>query len=164
MPLAGFVTEELREGGQCVGFGVETFDGDRAVLAHVELPGPPRVGKYGIDLPAFERVALPGLASPPDEGVVLIDELEKMELASEAFRDAFSELFEQPVAVGCDGARAPPTVHRRTETPAGRGARPRDRAKPRRAACAAYRPAGRTMRGKHDACPSRSPSEARAPP
>jgi nucleoside-triphosphatase len=97
VPLSGFVTEELREGRRRVGFTIETFDGARAVLAHVALPGPPRVGKYGVDLPAFERIALPALSSPPPAGVVLIDELGKMELASEAFRSEVSGLLERPV-------------------------------------------------------------------
>jgi nucleoside-triphosphatase len=99
LQLAGFVTEELREGGRRVGFAIETFDGTRGVLAHVGLPGPPRVGKYGVDLAGFERLALPALASPPQGGVVLIDELGKMELASEVFRAAVSRLLEQPVTV-----------------------------------------------------------------
>jgi nucleoside-triphosphatase len=99
VPLAGFVTEELREQRRRVGFAVETFHGVRAVLAHVDLRGPPRVGKYGVDLAAFERVALPALASPPERGVVLIDELGKMELASEAFGTAVSRLLDQPVAL-----------------------------------------------------------------
>jgi nucleoside-triphosphatase len=97
VPLEGFVTGEIRERGRRVGFAIETFDGAHAVLAHVGLPGPPRVGKYGVDLPAFERVALPALPSPADRGVLLIDELGKMELASEAFRGAVSRLFEEPV-------------------------------------------------------------------
>jgi nucleoside-triphosphatase len=59
----------------------------------VGFPGPPRVGKYGVDLEAFERVALPALAEPPPRGVVLIDELGKMELASKRFREAVSRLF-----------------------------------------------------------------------
>lgn len=99
VPLAGFVTEELRERGRRVGFAIETFDGAHGVLAHVRLPGPPRVGKYGVDLAAFERLALPALASPPEHGVVLIDELGKMELASDAFRAGVSRLLEQPVAL-----------------------------------------------------------------
>jgi nucleoside-triphosphatase len=99
VPLAGFVTEELRERGRRLGFAIKTFDDAHAVLAHVDLPGPPRVGKYGVDLPAFERLALPALASPADPGAVLIDELGKMELASEAFRAAVSQLLEQPVAL-----------------------------------------------------------------
>jgi nucleoside-triphosphatase len=99
VPLAGFVTEELRERGRRVGFAIETFEGGRAVLSHVDLPGPPRVGRYGVDLPAFERLALPALASAPDAGVVLIDELGKMELASGAFRGAVAQLLEQPVSL-----------------------------------------------------------------
>jgi nucleoside-triphosphatase len=99
VPLAGFVTEELREGGNRVGFALETFDGRHGVLAHVGLPGPPRVGKYGVDVAGFERLALPALVSPPEGGVVLIDELGKMELASKAFRDAVSRLLEEPVAL-----------------------------------------------------------------
>jgi nucleoside-triphosphatase len=99
VPLAGFVTEELREGGRRVGFAIETFDGGEGVLAHVSLPGPPRVGKYGVDLASFERLVLPALASTPQDGVVLIDELGKMELASEAFRAAVSRLLEQQVAL-----------------------------------------------------------------
>jgi nucleoside-triphosphatase len=59
VPLAGFVTEELREGGNRVGFALETFDGRHGVLAHVGLPGPPRVGKYGVDVAGFERLVLP---------------------------------------------------------------------------------------------------------
>lgn len=97
VPLTGFVTEELREGGRRVGFAIETFDGAHGVLAHVGLPGPPRVGKYGVDLAAFENLALPALASLPEGGVVLIDELGKMELASKAFRDAVSRLLDRPV-------------------------------------------------------------------
>jgi nucleoside-triphosphatase len=100
VPVAGFVTGERREHGRRVGFVVETLSGGaHAVLAHVDLRGPPRVGKYGVDLAAFEQLALPALALPPDQGVVLIDELGKMELASEAFRDAVSRLLERPVAV-----------------------------------------------------------------
>jgi nucleoside-triphosphatase len=96
LPLAGFVTEEMRERGMRVGFGIETFSGERGVLAHVELPGPPRVGKYGVDLEAFERVAIPSL-DPPAGGVTVIDELGKMELASARFRDAVMALVDADV-------------------------------------------------------------------
>ena len=96
LPVAGFVTEEMRERGVRVGFGIETFAGERGVLAHVELPGPPRVGKYGVDLEALERVALPSL-EPPAGGVTVIDELGKMELASARFRDAVTALFDADV-------------------------------------------------------------------
>jgi nucleoside-triphosphatase len=94
VPLAGFFTEEIREGRARVGFRIETFAGDRDVLAHVDLTGPPRVGKYGVDLEAFERLALPALEPPPD-GVTIVDELGKMELASARFRDAVTGLLDR---------------------------------------------------------------------
>ena len=84
--LGGFVTDEIRVR-------------DRGVLAHVELPGPPRVGRYGVDLQTFERIALPALAALPSGGVVVVDELGKMELASAPFRDAVSALWDRNVAV-----------------------------------------------------------------
>jgi len=95
--LAGFTTEELRERGRRVGFAVESLAGGRGVLAHVDYPGPPTVGKYGVDLAEFERIALPALEGDVD--VVVIDELGKMELASPAFRAAVETLFDREVAV-----------------------------------------------------------------
>ena len=95
IPIAEFTTAEVREHGRRVGFEVESFDGRRALLAGVTLPGPPRVGRYGVDLEAFERIALPALRVPPG-GVAVIDELGKMELGSERFRDAVERLLDMP--------------------------------------------------------------------
>ena len=92
VPVRGFTTEEIREGGRRVGFAVNAVDGHRGVLAHVDIGGPVRVGRYGVDLTEFERVALPSLGDPEPGGVVMIDELGKMELASAAFRDAVQRL------------------------------------------------------------------------
>ncbi|MFJ9682031.1 nucleoside-triphosphatase [Streptomyces sp. NPDC101194] len=93
----GFTTEEIRQSGARVGFALETLAGRREVLAHVDLPGPPRVGKYGVDLGVMEGLALPSLRLAATEGatgrLVLIDELGRMELACTAFRHAVGSLF-----------------------------------------------------------------------
>jgi nucleoside-triphosphatase len=99
VPVGGFTTGELRTGGRRQGFLVEAASGAQGLLARVDLPGPPRVGRYGVDLAAFERVALPALRTPAIGGVVVVDELGKMELASAAFREAVAELFGRDVAV-----------------------------------------------------------------
>jgi nucleoside-triphosphatase len=78
---------------------VEAVSGARGILAHVDLPGPPRVGRYGVDLAAFERVALPALRAPGTGGVVVVDELGKMELAAAVFREAVADLLGRDVAV-----------------------------------------------------------------
>jgi nucleoside-triphosphatase len=92
--VGGFVTEEVREHGRRVGFVIETFAGESSTLAHTSLPGPPRVGRYGVDLEAFERVALPSLERAGMADVVVVDELGKMELASDRFCEAASRLFD----------------------------------------------------------------------
>jgi nucleoside-triphosphatase len=84
--VSGFTTEEIREWGSRAGFAIEAIGGGREVMAHVDYSGPPRVGKYGVDLEALEQVALPALDSRSD--VLVIDELGKMELHSRALRDA----------------------------------------------------------------------------
>jgi nucleoside-triphosphatase len=89
--VVGFVTTEQRERGRRVGFTVEATTGRSATLAHVDLAGPPREGRYGVDLDAFERVALPVLDSVA--AVTVIDELGKMELASASFTARVLELF-----------------------------------------------------------------------
>ena len=59
----------------------------------MDIAGPPRVGRYGVDLETFERIALPALSAPAE--VMVIDEVGKMELASERFREAISALFDE---------------------------------------------------------------------
>ncbi|MDQ8707103.1 nucleoside-triphosphatase [Streptomyces sp. LHD-70] len=95
--VTGFTTKEIRHSGARVGFALETLAGRREVLAHVDLPGPPRVGKYGVDLGVMERLALPSLRPTATEEatgrLVLIDELGRMELTCTAFRHAIDALF-----------------------------------------------------------------------
>jgi nucleoside-triphosphatase len=95
--VTGFLTRELREGDQRVGFALETLDGRRGMLAHARLGGGPRVGRYGVALDDLERLAIPALVVDAD--VVVVDELGEMEHASSAFRDAVMALFERSVAV-----------------------------------------------------------------
>jgi nucleoside-triphosphatase len=92
--VTGFLTRELREGGERVGFMLETLDGRRGVLAHVRIQGA-RVGRYGVALDDLERLAIPAMHAD----LVVVDELGKMQLASVAFRDAVIALLEHSVAV-----------------------------------------------------------------
>jgi nucleoside-triphosphatase len=97
--ICGFITEEIREGGRRLGFSIERFGGERGVLAHVDLPGPPRVGRYGVDRDTLERVAIPALEAAREDGVAIIDELGRMELASDRFQRAFSALLDRPIPI-----------------------------------------------------------------
>jgi len=96
--VAGFTTRELREGTERTGFEVETIGGGSAVLAHVAFTDGPRVGRYRVDVAAFERIALPALEQAiRSDGVAVIDELGQMELYSSAFVQAVQHLFAQDV-------------------------------------------------------------------
>ncbi len=92
--LCGFLTEEVRSArGERLGFQIEVLDGHTARLADASLRSPHRVGRYGVDLGALERVAVPALALD-DRAVYLVDEIGKMECLSSAFVEAFARLLD----------------------------------------------------------------------
>ena len=84
----GFYTAEIRSGGRRLGFRVIALDGQEAVLAHVSIPSKCRVSRYGVDVAAFERVALPSLVPSPHTQLIVVDEIGKMECFSRSFREA----------------------------------------------------------------------------
>lgn len=89
VPAGGFYTAEIREGRVRKGFKLITLDGQEAVMAHVDLPGPPRVSKYGVDVRAIDQVAVPAIQRAVEAGgLVVIDEIGPMELHSAAFKAA----------------------------------------------------------------------------
>lgn len=93
----GFYTKELRQGRRRMGFVVRDLSGREAVLAHVELTKGPRVGKYRVDVRSFEEVAIPALEEAlREKDLVVIDEIGKMELFSERFRQLVQEALRGP--------------------------------------------------------------------
>jgi nucleoside-triphosphatase len=87
----GFYTEEIRGPGGRQGFWLVTLHGQKAVMAHKNLrePGRRRVGRYGVDVNAIERVGVAALRrAMQDERIVVIDEIGKMELLCGPFKDA----------------------------------------------------------------------------
>jgi nucleoside-triphosphatase len=90
---AGFYTREVRERGRRLGFEIVTLNGDAALLSHVDFPGPYRVGKYGVNLENFHRVALPALEVGPGVGLIVVDEVGKMECFSARFVAAMEALW-----------------------------------------------------------------------
>ncbi|MCD6384649.1 NTPase [Candidatus Sumerlaeota bacterium] len=88
LQLRGFYTSELREQGERKGFEIITTDNRRGVLAHRKIRSPYRVGKYGVDVLAFEKIVLPlfEISEAEDKNILLIiDEIGKMECFSDKF-------------------------------------------------------------------------------
>jgi nucleoside-triphosphatase len=85
----GFYTQELRARGRREGFGLTTLDGATATLASVHIAGGPRVSRYGVNLAAMDEVATPAIERAIAQAeLVVIDEIGKMELLSNRFRQA----------------------------------------------------------------------------
>jgi nucleoside-triphosphatase len=96
----GFYTEEIREKGTRTGFRIKTLDGQTGILSHVKYKTGPRVGKYGVDVSALETIGVTGLINAlQDSGIILIDEIGKMELFSPRFKEMVLRCFdsEKPV-------------------------------------------------------------------
>ena len=87
-PVAGFLTDEIRSQGRRLGFRLASLDGHSTILSHVEIDSPYKVGRYGVDVPALEKVVEEVLArkSTADIG--------KMECLSSRFVSAMSDLLE----------------------------------------------------------------------
>jgi nucleoside-triphosphatase len=87
VPVGGFVTREaLGDDGRRVGFTVRDLAGPQAWLAHQNFDTGIQVGRFGVDIVAFERVGLVALEKATwlardHAGIVVIDEIARMELA-----------------------------------------------------------------------------------
>jgi len=96
----GFVTAEIREGGERVGFSIAALDGPSGVLARVGLESPYRVGRYGVNRADLERVGVPALErAVAGARLIVMDEIGRMELCSEAFQRAVHRALDSPVPV-----------------------------------------------------------------
>ena len=89
VPAGGFYTQEIRTRGRREGFGITTLDGETATLASVNIAGGPRVSRYGVNPAAMDEVATPAVERAiADARLIVIDEIGKMELLSNRFRQA----------------------------------------------------------------------------
>ena len=92
LDAGGFYTKEIRRGAERIGFEIITLDGERRILASIELKSPYRVGKYGVNLKDLEEVAASSLRRALGEKeLIVVDEIGKMENFSPLFRSIVVE-------------------------------------------------------------------------
>ncbi|MBA7554901.1 Nucleoside-triphosphatase THEP1 [subsurface metagenome] len=104
--VAGFYTQEIRENNNRKGFRWKRLDGITGILAHVDIKGHFKVGKYGVDVAGFEKSVVPVLdAEQNDVELFVIDEIGKMECFSEKFVAAVRSLFASDKSVLASVAR-----------------------------------------------------------
>ncbi len=92
----GFYTAEVRdESGKRWGFKIISLDGREEVLASVDVISSRRVSKYGVDVGAVDRVGVTAIRDAlKSKDIVVIDEIGRMELTSNRFRDVVQEVFD----------------------------------------------------------------------
>jgi nucleoside-triphosphatase len=99
-PVGGFYTQEIREGGVRKGFAIITLDGRQGILAHVDIRGRKRVGKYGVDTTALDALGVDAIQKAVAEGgIVVIDEIGPMEIMSDRFRQAVLRALQSEASV-----------------------------------------------------------------
>lgn len=97
LPVAGFYTEEIREGRDRIGFALVGLDGRKGILSHVQVNTTHRVGRYGVDIAGFESF-LDGLdIRNPRLRLVVIDEIGKMECISDLFGELVRKCLDSTV-------------------------------------------------------------------
>ena len=96
---AGFITREIRQQGNRVGFSIDTLDGQNGVLAHVDLKSRFRVGRYGVRIETIDRIAVPSLKTSKADVLIVIDEIGKMECLSAVFRKTIMDVLDSANSV-----------------------------------------------------------------
>jgi nucleoside-triphosphatase len=93
----GFYTREIREHGRRLGFAINTLDGQEGILAHVDAAGRPRVSRYGVNVADIDGVAVPALLRAlRGAALIVVDEIGRMELFSDRFRQAVMACLDSP--------------------------------------------------------------------
>ncbi len=106
--IDGFLTEELREEDQRLGFWLSPLDGRQILLAHRQLEQGVRVGPYRVNPTVLESVAVPVIRRAMKRAFILfLDELGKMELCSKAFERAAQEAFDRGPSIVATAGVAP---------------------------------------------------------
>jgi len=109
VPAAGFYTAEIRSKGSRLGFELQGLNGDRRILARVDIDSRHRVGKYKVDTDGFEEFLENLELLNPDVELIVIDEIGKMELLSNRFRSLIRDVLASDkqllatIALGSEG-------------------------------------------------------------
>jgi len=92
MEIRGFVTREMREGRERVGFEIFDLNNEFSYLLAKKGEGYPRVGKYRVFVENLRKIAERMIERYIDAELIIIDEIGPMELKSPEFVRAVERL------------------------------------------------------------------------
>ncbi len=121
LSIGGMVDEPIEDGRKKTGFTVRNLLTDeKAVFAGTDIESKIVVGKMGVDLSKLEEVGVKALKDAIEQcDIIVIDEVGKMEVESEAFVNAVKETLEadKPMII---------TLHKKSRNPLLQDIRRRD--------------------------------------
>ena len=119
--VGGMVTEPIIERQRRTGFKITNWrTKESAVFAHESLKSRVRSGRYGVSLEALEDVGTRALADARENAdVVVIDEVGKMEVESDAFTQSVTETLDANKSIVM-------TLHKKSRNPLLQDIRRRD--------------------------------------
>ncbi|MFH1101515.1 MAG: NTPase [Methanobacteriota archaeon] len=121
--IEGMITEPVFEHKKRVGFYVmDWMTKEKEVFAHINFDVKDKIGKYGVNIGALEKVGIPAIEKAiSDEtiNIIIIDEIGKMEMLSEKFCEVVIDALDsdKPLLV---------TLHKKSRSPLLQDVRRRD--------------------------------------
>jgi nucleoside-triphosphatase len=119
--IGGMIDEPIEDGRKKVGFTVRNLlTGEKQVFASTEIESKLVIGKIGVDLSKMEEVGVKAIKDAVEQcDIIVIDEVGKMEVESEAFVEAVKESLEadKPMII---------TLHKKSRNPLLQDIRRRD--------------------------------------
>lgn len=87
--VGGLLTPEIREGRSRKGFKIiNILNGEEGILAHINQKEGPNISKYRVNLEDLNRIGIDAINEAIKKcDIIIIDEIGKMELFSESFKD-----------------------------------------------------------------------------
>ncbi|MHA1836019.1 MAG: NTPase [Candidatus Odinarchaeia archaeon] len=100
--IIGFYTEEIREKGMRVGFKICSLNGQSMILATVKENFQPKIGKYSVYVKNVNRLVknLETELNKKHYKLIIIDEIGKMELLSNQFKNFIRKLIRSNNVLG----------------------------------------------------------------
>lgn len=91
--FGGFYTEEIRNLTNRTGFNCVTLNGETIRIANIDSESSIRIGRYGVDVEAFENIALKAVKlSLETKRITVIDEIGFMQMLSAPFEKMIHEV------------------------------------------------------------------------
>jgi nucleoside-triphosphatase len=99
--FGGFLTEEIREKGERRGFKIVSIpERQEGILARKGFTSPYRLGSYGVNISDLDRIGVSSIERGLISGkIIVIDEIGKMELFSEKFKNVLFKALDSPQKV-----------------------------------------------------------------